>query len=74
DLVLADQEGYAYSAYLVEPGQTKVFVIRPNGVIGAIVRGPILLMHVCARERCAPDQQQKTRSNIVRPSMTWWMQ
>ncbi|KAG2030187.1 FAD binding domain-containing protein [Suillus americanus] len=39
DLVLVDQEGHAYSAYLMEAGQTKVFVIRPDGVIGAIVRG-----------------------------------
>ncbi|KAG1856177.1 FAD binding domain-containing protein [Suillus tomentosus] len=39
DLVLVDREGYAYSAYLVEAGQTKVFVIRPDGVIGAIVHG-----------------------------------
>ncbi|KAG1734178.1 FAD binding domain-containing protein [Suillus lakei] len=39
DLVLVDQEGYAYSAYLMEAGQTKVFVIRPDGVIGAIVHG-----------------------------------
>ncbi|KAG2749040.1 hypothetical protein P692DRAFT_20954002 [Suillus brevipes Sb2] len=39
DLVLIDQQGYAYSAYLVEVGQTKVFVIRPDGVIGAIVHG-----------------------------------
>ncbi|KAG2147740.1 FAD binding domain-containing protein [Suillus bovinus] len=38
-LVLVDQEGYAYSAYLVETGQTRVFVIRPDGVIGAIVHG-----------------------------------
>ncbi|KAG2158751.1 FAD binding domain-containing protein [Suillus bovinus] len=39
DLVLVDREGHAYSAYLVEAGQTKVFVIRPDGVIGAIVHG-----------------------------------
>ncbi|KAG2033493.1 hypothetical protein BDR03DRAFT_984975 [Suillus americanus] len=39
DLVLVDQESHAYSAYLVEAGQTKVFVIRPDGVIGAIVHG-----------------------------------
>ncbi|KAG0704756.1 FAD binding domain-containing protein [Suillus ampliporus] len=39
DVVLVDQEGYAYSAYLVEANQTKVFVIRPDGVIGAIVHG-----------------------------------
>ncbi|KAG1722209.1 hypothetical protein EDB19DRAFT_1768754, partial [Suillus lakei] len=37
DLVLVDQVGYAYSTYLVEAGQTKVFVIRPDGVIGAII-------------------------------------
>ncbi|KAG2345914.1 WD40 repeat-like protein [Suillus weaverae] len=30
--------------------QMKVFVIRPDGVIGVIVHGPILLMHVCERE------------------------
>ncbi|KAG2103433.1 FAD binding domain-containing protein [Suillus discolor] len=39
DLVLIDREGYAHSAYLVEAGQTKVFVMRPDGVIGAIVHG-----------------------------------
>ncbi|KAG1812522.1 FAD binding domain-containing protein [Suillus subaureus] len=39
DLVLVDQEGHAYSAYLVESDQTKVFVIRPDGVVGAIVHG-----------------------------------
>ncbi|KAG0702987.1 FAD binding domain-containing protein [Suillus ampliporus] len=39
DLVLVDKEGYAHSAYLVEANQTKVFVIRPDGVIGAIVHG-----------------------------------
>ncbi|KAG2140304.1 FAD binding domain-containing protein [Suillus cothurnatus] len=39
DLVLVDQEGHAYSAYLVEAGQTKVFVIWPDGVVGAIVHG-----------------------------------
>ncbi|KAG2125959.1 FAD binding domain-containing protein [Suillus clintonianus] len=39
NLVLVDEENYAYSAYLVEAGRTKVFVIRPDGVIGAIVRG-----------------------------------
>ncbi|KAG2125946.1 FAD binding domain-containing protein [Suillus clintonianus] len=39
DFILVDQEGYAYSAYLMEAGQTKVFVIRPDGVIGAIVHG-----------------------------------
>ncbi|KAG0697640.1 FAD binding domain-containing protein [Suillus ampliporus] len=39
DVVLIDQEGYAYSAHLVEANQTKVFVIRPDGVIGAVVHG-----------------------------------
>jgi len=39
DLVLVDQGDHAYSAYLVEATQTKVFVIRPDGVIGAIVHG-----------------------------------
>ncbi|KAG1745451.1 uncharacterized protein EDB91DRAFT_1246325 [Suillus paluster] len=39
DLVLVGQEGCVHSAYLVEDTQTKVFVIRPDGVIGAIVHG-----------------------------------
>ncbi|KAG2153642.1 FAD binding domain-containing protein [Suillus bovinus] len=39
DVVLVDQEGHAYSAYLVEASQTRVFVIRPDGVVGAIVHG-----------------------------------
>jgi hypothetical protein len=39
DLVLLDRGDHAYSAYLVEASQTKVFVIRPDGVIGAIVHG-----------------------------------
>ena len=39
DLVLVDQGGHAYSAYLVEATQTKVFVIRPDGVVGAITHG-----------------------------------
>jgi hypothetical protein len=39
DIVLVDQEGHAYTAYLLEAAQTKVFVIRPDGVIGAIVHG-----------------------------------
>ncbi|KAG2079204.1 hypothetical protein BDR04DRAFT_1112476 [Suillus decipiens] len=39
DFVLVDQESHAYSAYLVEAGQMKVFVIRPDGVVGAIVHG-----------------------------------
>ncbi|KAG2358921.1 FAD binding domain-containing protein [Suillus spraguei] len=39
DFVLVDEEGHAYSAYLMEAGQMKVFVIRPDGVVGAIVHG-----------------------------------
>ncbi|OAX35483.1 hypothetical protein K503DRAFT_868232 [Rhizopogon vinicolor AM-OR11-026] len=39
DLVLLDQGGHAYFAYLVEASQIKVFVIRPDGVIGAIIHG-----------------------------------
>ncbi|KAG2125947.1 FAD binding domain-containing protein [Suillus clintonianus] len=39
DLVLIDTGGHAHSAYLVAAGKAKVFVIRPDGVIGAIVHG-----------------------------------
>ncbi|KAG1882181.1 FAD binding domain-containing protein [Suillus subluteus] len=38
-LVLVDREGYAYLAYLMEADQTKVFVIRLDGVVGGIVHG-----------------------------------
>jgi hypothetical protein len=39
DLVLVDRDDHAYSAYQMEVDQTKVFVIRPDGMIGAIVHG-----------------------------------
>ncbi|KAG1812528.1 uncharacterized protein BJ212DRAFT_1483141 [Suillus subaureus] len=39
NLVLVDQERHAYSAYLVESGQMKMFVIRLDGAVGAIVHG-----------------------------------
>ncbi|KAG1745453.1 FAD binding domain-containing protein [Suillus paluster] len=39
DHVFVDQESYAHLAYLVEANHTKVFVIRPDGVVGAIVHG-----------------------------------
>jgi hypothetical protein len=39
DLDLLDQEGHAYAAYLGEASETKVFVIRPERVVGTIVRG-----------------------------------
>ncbi|KAI6024600.1 FAD binding domain-containing protein [Pisolithus microcarpus] len=37
--VLVDQAGHAYRGYAVEEGETKVVVVRPDGVVGAIVRG-----------------------------------
>ncbi|KAH7920685.1 hypothetical protein BV22DRAFT_1039541 [Leucogyrophana mollusca] len=37
DMVLVDEERYAHSAYLVKEGDAKVVVIRPDGVVGAIV-------------------------------------
>ncbi|KAG1724138.1 hypothetical protein EDD22DRAFT_789962 [Suillus occidentalis] len=37
DVVFVDLQGHAYLAYVVEAGQTKVFVIRPDGVIEAII-------------------------------------
>ena len=35
-----DAAGHAYRAYLTEKGEKKVVVVRPDGVVGAIVRGP----------------------------------
>ncbi|KIJ67510.1 hypothetical protein HYDPIDRAFT_180357 [Hydnomerulius pinastri MD-312] len=36
---LVDASGRAYKAYLAEEGETKVVIVRPDGVIGALVRG-----------------------------------
>ncbi|KAI6117896.1 FAD binding domain-containing protein, partial [Pisolithus croceorrhizus] len=37
--VLVDQVGHAYRGYVVEEGEIKVVIVRPDGVVGAIVRG-----------------------------------
>lgn len=37
--VLVDQAGHAYRGYVVEEGEIKVVVVRPDGVVGAIVYG-----------------------------------
>ncbi|KAH7925919.1 hypothetical protein BV22DRAFT_1128595 [Leucogyrophana mollusca] len=39
DLTLVDDGGYAYGGYLVKEGETRVVVVRPDGVVGAIVSG-----------------------------------
>lgn len=39
DLVLKDAGGYAYNAYGVEAGKGRIVIVRPDGWIGAIVRG-----------------------------------
>ncbi|KAJ3902583.1 FAD binding domain-containing protein [Lentinula edodes] len=39
DLVLRDGGGHAYKGYPTLPGPCTVIVVRPDGVIGAIVRG-----------------------------------
>ncbi|KAH7913166.1 FAD binding domain-containing protein [Hygrophoropsis aurantiaca] len=39
DLVLVDKSKYAYSTYLVTEGEVKVIIVRPDGVVGAIIRG-----------------------------------
>lgn len=38
-LVLRDEEGHAYKAYGVEAGQARIVIVRPDGWIGAIIRG-----------------------------------
>ena len=37
--VVVDRGGHAYRAYLVVKGEKKVVVVRPDGVVGAIVHG-----------------------------------
>ncbi|KAI6095819.1 FAD binding domain-containing protein [Pisolithus croceorrhizus] len=37
--VLIDHAGHAYRGYIVESQEVKVVVVRPDGVVGAIVRG-----------------------------------
>lgn len=39
DLIVQDEGGYAYEAYGVEAEQARVVIIRPDGWVGAIVRG-----------------------------------
>ncbi|EIW77934.1 monooxygenase [Coniophora puteana RWD-64-598 SS2] len=36
--IVVDNEGHAYSEYQVEKGETRVVVVRPDGVIGATVK------------------------------------
>ncbi|KAI6018035.1 hypothetical protein PISMIDRAFT_690216 [Pisolithus microcarpus 441] len=37
--VLVDRAGHAYRGYLIENDEVKVVVVRPDGVVGAIVHG-----------------------------------
>jgi 2-polyprenyl-6-methoxyphenol hydroxylase-like FAD-dependent oxidoreductase len=37
--VLVDEAGHAYRGYLAERGDRRVVVVRPDGVVGAMVRG-----------------------------------
>ncbi|KAI6108283.1 FAD binding domain-containing protein [Pisolithus sp. B1] len=37
--VLIDEAGHAYRGYVAEPQEVKAVVVRPDGVVGAIVRG-----------------------------------
>ena len=37
--IVVDAAGHAYWAYLTAKGETRVVVVRPDGVAGAIVRG-----------------------------------
>ncbi|KIK12724.1 hypothetical protein PISMIDRAFT_424725 [Pisolithus microcarpus 441] len=37
--VLIDEAGHAYRGYVVESQEVKVVVVRPDGVVGAVVRG-----------------------------------
>ena len=37
--VVFDRDGHAYRAYLAVKGETRVVVVRPDGVVGAVVHG-----------------------------------
>lgn len=39
DQVVMDQEGHAHAVFHVSAGESRVVVVRPDGVVGAIVRG-----------------------------------
>lgn len=39
DFTLIDKRGHAYSAYPAAPGETIIVIVRPDGVVGGIVRG-----------------------------------
>ncbi|KAI6008117.1 FAD binding domain-containing protein [Pisolithus orientalis] len=37
--IVVDQAGHAYRGYVIEKDKSKVIVVRPDGVVGAIARG-----------------------------------
>ena len=39
DEMFVDRAGHAHSAYVVDQSDAKVIVVRPDGVVGAVVRG-----------------------------------
>jgi hypothetical protein len=67
DLIPIDQQGHAYSTYLVEAGQMKVFfVIQPDGpVIGAIIHGAEGMQKYFSRIWMCSGQFLYTLINVV---------
>ncbi|EGN96518.1 hypothetical protein SERLA73DRAFT_184588 [Serpula lacrymans var. lacrymans S7.3] len=39
DMVLLDREGHAYNGYLIKADETRVVIVRPDGVVGGVVFG-----------------------------------
>ncbi|EIW84636.1 hypothetical protein CONPUDRAFT_162014 [Coniophora puteana RWD-64-598 SS2] len=39
--VVVDKENHAHANYLIERGETRVVIVRPDGVVGAIVAGSL---------------------------------
>ena len=40
DVTVVDKEGYAHEGYQVQKDEFLVVIVRPDGAVGAIVRGP----------------------------------
>lgn len=40
DVTVVDQDGHAHEGYQVQKDELLVVVVRPDGAVGAIVRGP----------------------------------
>lgn len=73
--VLIDQAGHAYRGYVVEEGEIEIVVVRPDGVVGAIVRGAAGLERyfegVFRKKRACLPRRMQGKFNEVSGRVFW---